>query len=169
MINYKKHITAGKQAGFTLVEAMIASILIGIVIMSLMMSNTVLTTANGAGVDLSTAEFLIEEIKGLTEPLAVVDPQTTTATFGAESGENLADYDDLDDFANAVFSPPIDIARQTLGNFSAFSQQVTVENVSNTNLQTTVGNHSSDFVRVTTRIFLNGIEISSANWIRARI
>ena len=166
---FKQYIKAGTRTGFTLIEAMMASILIGIVIVALMMSNAALTTANGAGMDLSTAEFLIEEIKGLIEPLAVVDPETATATFGAEAGETLANYDDLDDFASAVFSPPIDIARQSLTNFLEFSQQVTVENVSNTNLQTIVDNHSSDFVRITTRILINGNEISSASWIRARI
>ncbi len=155
-------------AGFTLIEAMIASILIGIAIVALMTGSGAFTMANGAGIDLSTAEFLLEEIKGLTAPLPVVDPETETAVFGAESGEVLADYDDLDDFDGATFSPPIDVSRQPLDNFSAFSQQVTVENVNASDFTAVVGDHGSDFVRVTTTILLNGGEISSTSCIRAR-
>ena len=156
-------------AGFTLIEAMIASILIGIAIAALMTGSGAFTMANGAGIDLSTAEFLIEEIKGLIAPLAVVDPETETAVFGAESGEVLADYDDLDDFDGATFSPPIDVSRQPLNSFSAFSQQITVENVSASDFTAVIGNHGSDFVRVTARVLLNGGEINSTSWIRARL
>ncbi len=161
--------TVRTEAGFTLLEALIASILIGIAISALVMSNQAFTRANGAAINLSTAEFLIEEIRELMAPLPVVDPETQTDTFGAESGETLADFDDLDDFDGGVFSPPIDVSRQSLADFSAFSQQVTVENVSNSNFTTTVGDHVSDFVRVTVRILLNNNEINTANWIRARI
>jgi len=157
-----------KAAGFTLIEVLIASILIGIAIAALMTSNRAFTMANGAGIELSTAEFLVEEIKELTAPLPVVDPEPETAVFGAESGETLADYDDLSDFDGAAFSPPIDVSRQPLNNFSAFSQQVIVENVSASDFTAVVGDHGSDFVRVTSRVLLNGGEISSTSWIRSR-
>jgi hypothetical protein len=100
--------------------------------------------------------------------LPVVDPETELATFGPESGETLADYDDLDDFNSATFTPPIDAERTTLNDFSSYSQQITVQNVNASNFEQVVANHSSNFVRVTVQVYLNSRQISSASWLRAR-
>ena len=89
--------------GFTLIEVLIAILLVGLAIVSLVSANGSFTQANGAGVELSTAEFLIEQIRELSAVLDVIDPDTGIATFGPEASETLADYDDLDDFHGAVF------------------------------------------------------------------
>jgi prepilin-type N-terminal cleavage/methylation domain-containing protein len=156
------------ESGFSLIEVLIAILLIGIAVASLVAANGAFTKANGAGTDLSTAEFLIEQIRELTTLLPVIDPQTEDTTFGPETGETLAGYDDLDDFDGATFSPPIDVNRNILSNFTAFHQVVTVENVSASNFEQIVGDHSSYFVRVTVSVFLNSKEISSTSWLRAR-
>jgi prepilin-type N-terminal cleavage/methylation domain-containing protein len=155
------------KKGFSLIEVLIAILLVGLAIVSLVVANSAFTEANGAGADLSTAEFLIEQIRELTTLLAVVDPQTTTTTFGPEEA-SFAGYDDLDDFDGANFCPPISADRAVLNAFPAFSQRITVENVSASNFEQVVSDHSSAFVRVTIKIFLNSKEISSASWIRAR-
>jgi prepilin-type N-terminal cleavage/methylation domain-containing protein len=154
--------------GFTLIEVMIAVILVGLAIASLVGANISFTQANGAGTDLSTAEFLLEQVKELTTMLSVVDPQTGTATFGPETGETLTGYDDLDDFDNQSFSPPIDAGRNTLNNFASFSQQVIVQNVNPSNFEQVVSPHNTNFVRVTVKVFKNSNEICSASWLRAR-
>jgi len=153
--------------GFSLIEVLIAVVLVGLAITALLVANSSFTIANGAGTDLSTAEFLIEQIRELTAMLPVIDPQSSTTTFGPEE-TNLADYDDLDDFDDANLSPPINTNRELLNDFAAFSQQVTVENVNPTDFEQVVSDHSSHFVRVTAKVFLNTKEISSARWIRAR-
>lgn len=138
-----------KKNGFTLIEVLMAIILVGIAIASLLAANSSFTKTTGAGTELSTAEFLIEQIRELT---------------------TLANYDDLDDFDGAVFSPPINANREPLNDFAAYRQQITVEKVSNTNFQQVVSHddNESRFVRVTVRAILNGREISSTSWIRAR-
>jgi prepilin-type N-terminal cleavage/methylation domain-containing protein len=153
--------------GFTFIEVLMAIVMVGIAIAFLVAANSSFTKATGAGTDLSTAEFLIEQIKELTTLLAVVDPQTEIAVFGPEEAA-LADYDDLDDFDAASFSPPISSNRVVLSNFAGFSQQITVENVSPSNFEQVVSDHSSSFVRVTVSVLLNSREISSTSWIRAR-
>ena len=157
----------GLLTGFTLVEVLIAMVLVGLAIVSLVAANISFTKANGAATYLSTAEFLSEQIRELTTLLPVIDPQTGTSTFGPEESA-LIDYDDLDDFDGANFSPPISADRKVLDNFAAFSQQVTVENISATNFEQVVSDHSSSFVRVTVRVFLNSKQVSSTGWIRAR-
>jgi type II secretory pathway pseudopilin PulG len=156
-----------KSNGFSLIEAMFAVLLVGLAIAALVGANAAFTRANGAGADISTAEFLLEQIKELTATVAVVDPETETATFGAEE-ESVGLYDDLDDFDGASFSPPIGVDRTSLTDFGAFTQQVTVQNVSASDFESVVADHSSDFVRVSVKVLLNSKEISSASWIRAR-
>jgi len=158
----------GYNHGFSLIEVLIAIMLVGLAVASLMAANGAFTQANGAGTDLSTAEFLIEQIRELTALLPVIDPESETSTFGPEGGETLGTYDDLDDFDNASFSPPINSERAALPEVGAFTQQVTVENVSASNFQQVAGDHTSNFVRVTVKVFLNSREISSARWLRAR-
>ena len=71
--------------GFSLIEVLIAVLIVGLAIVSLVAANGAFTMANGAGADLSTAEFLFEQIRELTAPLPVIDPQTGTSTFGSET------------------------------------------------------------------------------------
>jgi len=156
-----------KRAGFTLIEVLMVIILIGLGVVSLVAASSSFTKANGAGSQITTAEFLVEQIKELTIMLPVIDPQTETAVHGPEEA-SLADYDDLDDLDGAVFSPPISAGRENLSDLAGFSQRVTVENVSASNFEQVVGDHSSFFVRVTVTVFLNSREICSTSWIRAR-
>jgi len=97
--------------------------------------------------------------------------KTGTATFGAEEA-SLADYDDIDDFNGSgdgiTFNPPINSARSTLTGFDSYSQQVTVKNANPANLQQDIGDHGSDFVRITVTIIYGSTEICSDSWIRAR-
>jgi len=159
------------KSGFTLIEVLIAILLIGMAVVSLVAANGAFTKANGAGTDLSTAEFLIEQIRELTMLLPVVDPETPESgvdVFGPEPDETLVTYDDLNDFDGLTFSPPIDVDRNVLGNFTAFHQVVTVENVNASNFEQIVADHASSFVRVSVSVFLNSKEISSTSWLRAR-
>ncbi len=122
------------KSGFTLVEVLIATILVGLAIASLVGANISLTRANGVGADLSTAEFLIEQFRELSTLLSVIDPNTGTGYFGSEEAV-LADYDDLDDFDGKSFSPPISANRKVLDDSAAFTQQITVENVNRANFE----------------------------------
>ena len=147
---------------------MIATVLVGIAVASLIVATGAFTQVNAAGIDLSTAEFLIEEIRELTASMDVIDPETLTETFGVESGETLETYDDIDDFNARTFSPPIDINRTQLSNFATFSQVITVQNVSTSDLTLAVANHASPFVKVTVQVLMNNKLVTKASWIRAR-
>lgn len=156
------------NSGFSLVESLIAMVLVACAVASLLAANGAFTKANAVGTELSTGEFLVEQIRELSALLPVVDPETETATFGPELGEMLATYDDLDDFNGASFSPPIGADRNTLTELPAFSQQVTIQNVNPSDFEQVVADHSTAFVRVTVRVYLNSREISSASWLRTR-
>ena len=153
--------------GFTLVEVLIAVVLIGIAITGLLGANGAFTRVNGAGVDMTTTEFLIEQIRELMAVLPVADPETDIATFGPEEG-SLAAYDDLDDFDGQTFHPPIDAGRNVLNDLAAFSQVVIVQNVNRGNFELVAADHSTTFEKVTVQILRNGQTLNSASWIRTR-
>ena len=75
--------TAKHKNGFTLVEVLMAMMILGIAILSLVGANISLTKANSAGINASIGEFLVEQIRELTMQLSVIDPETGTTTFGA--------------------------------------------------------------------------------------
>jgi prepilin-type N-terminal cleavage/methylation domain-containing protein len=159
---------AGNSKGFSLAEVLIAIVLVGLSITALVMATNSFTMANGAGADLSTAEFLIEQIRELTMLLPVSDPDSALwDRFGPEES-TLGGYDDVDDFNDVTFSPPINAAKVTLNDLAAFSQRVTVESVNRSNFDIPADYHDSDFVRVTVEVLQNGAVIASTSWIRAR-
>ncbi|MCI0498320.1 MAG: type II secretion system GspH family protein [Planctomycetales bacterium] len=143
------------KSGFTLLETLFAAMLIGLVIAALVASSGAFTMANGYGVDLSTAEFLGEQIRELTARPEVIfdnDPDT---------------QDTLLLLNNVTYSPPRDTGGAVLTGFSAFAQKVAVNYVQPGNLAQVSGSRT-DFVRVTVTITKNNMPVSSTSWIRAR-
>ena len=161
------------RKGFSFVEILISIMLVGLAITALVGANNSFTMANGTGADLSTAEFLIEQIRELTTLLPVVDPAVTTwTTLGPEPGETIVasynDVDDFDGFDSTSLGAPIDTNRNTLPALASFSQSVTVEKVSQSDFNVTVADsNASPFAKITVSISRNNQTISSASWIRA--
>ena len=159
-----------KNNGFSLVEVLVATALVGVAIVALVAANSVFTQNNSAALDLSTAEYLIEQIRELTMQnlspgtgmLPVVDPDG-----GTTKEASLALYDDIEDFDNETFSPPINADRQPLSIFAAFTQKVTVQWINPSDF-TQVATVTSPFVRVTVDIYHHGYKLSSESWIRAK-
>ena len=136
-----------KKQGFTLVEVLIAMVLVGLAIAALMAANRALTQANGAGTELSTAELLAEQIRELTM---------------------MTDYPQLlGTFDGVTYSPPKGADATTLAGFDNYSQVITVENVSDTDFETVVADGSSNFQKITVKVLLNSQQVCSASWVRA--
>ncbi|MCU0915414.1 MAG: type II secretion system GspH family protein [Planctomycetes bacterium] len=159
--------------GFTLIEVLIATAFVGLSIAALVAANGSFSMANATGADLSTAEFLVEQIRELTALLPLVEPGLTTWTsLGPGPGETLATYDDVDDFDgfdSASRGGPISAQRTTLTQLKAFRQRVTVQKLNPTNFnQVWSDSSASNFARVTVTVLENGRQISTASWIRAR-
>jgi prepilin-type N-terminal cleavage/methylation domain-containing protein len=162
--------------GFTLIEVLIATVLIGLSIAALVGANGSFSMANVSGADLSTAEFLVEQIRELTTMLPLVDPTVPSGPWtlsGPQGGETVASYNDVSDFKSfdsATLGAPIDAQRNPLTALAAFQQKVTVQKVSKSNFDQTLADTdlTSNFARVTVTILQNGRQIISASWIRAR-
>lgn len=132
--------------GFTLIEVLLAVILVGIGIAGIVSANGYLTKVNGAGVELSTAEFLVEQIR----------ERTAEMNFSSITSLN-----------NKTYSPPEDSAGTVLTDFSDYTQQIKAVHVTSADLTVVDGGGSSDYVRVTVEILRNARVVTSGSWIRA--
>src|SRR5262245_53309678 len=97
---------------FTLIEVSLAMVIVGVGILAMMQLLAVCTTQNRAGAEITTATLLAENIRETMAGLPLTDPIFGHGTFGAESGQSLAGFDDVDDFDGQTFNPPIDAFRQ---------------------------------------------------------
>jgi type II secretory pathway pseudopilin PulG len=114
------------ERGFTLIEAALATIIIGLGAVSMMQLFSVCTRDNAAGAHMTTALLLATNAQEMMASLAFKDPEYGNTYFGPEPGETLASYDDLDDFDLQTFHPPLDASRQPITQLAQYSQLITV-------------------------------------------
>lgn len=132
----------GGRRGFTLIEAALATVIIGVGVLAAMRLFAAVTMQNDHGQHMSTAMMLATNVQEAMAGLAFTDPVAGKNSFGPEAGENIASYNDVDDFNGRSFSPPIDATRTGLADLSQYTQQITVTRVSPTSFSTTATSYS---------------------------
>lgn len=108
---------ARARGGFTLIEAALATVIIGVGVVAMVEAQQSFIRSNLWSSNAATGTFLANEIRELTRNLPRHDPVTglylegsetgsgTLVGWGPESGEVLVtDFDDLDDFDGISFS-----------------------------------------------------------------
>ena len=124
-VSFVSHVRFSRRA-FTLLESALATIIIGVGVLAVMGLFEACTRQNRAGAAATTAMLLAGHIQEMMEGLPFCDPQTGRATFGPEKGETLAFFNDIDDFDNQTFNPPIDSTRTSVPALSQYTQVVTI-------------------------------------------
>ena len=119
---------ARRRHGFTLVEAAMVTVVIGVGVVAILQLMATGTIANATGSGMTTGLNLANNLRELMQSVRFAD-STAPTHWGAESGETTATYDDLDDFDGQTISPPIDARRQSISAFANWSQTVTVQSV----------------------------------------
>lgn len=175
---HRPHYRAGR--GFTLIEAALATLIIGVGVVAVMELFFACTRQNRYGTQQTTAMFLANNIRETMAALSFNDPITASTAFGAESGEMLATYDDVDDFDAGRFGPPIDATRATIPELAAYTQEVSVVPVYPTKLSANPNDSPTDIprttytgaVRVQVKVLYRAIpsdppqEVYRASWVR---
>jgi prepilin-type N-terminal cleavage/methylation domain-containing protein len=128
-----------KNCGFTLIEALIAMVILGLAITALLVANQSFTSTNAGGIELSTAEFLIEQVRERSV-------NTGFASLSSLAGTNL---------------PPKDSQGIDLTDYPGYSETITVQSASGFGPNT-------DFCKINVEIYLHNELISSASWLRAK-
>lgn len=162
------------RAGFTLIEAMIATVVIGLGVLALIHSLGAGTRVNSVSRDMTQAVFLAQEIRELTLQLPFSDPDE--ADMGNPPGPDGADpatfVDDLDDLMNTTYNPPVMASgsgtMQTISGMTGWSQVVDLEWKDPDRLTLTVPDGSSDVINVTATIQKDGRDVLSTSWLVVR-
>ena len=116
----------GAPRGFTLAEAALTTVIVGLGILSMIELFATCTIQNAAGARMTTAMLLTSHIQEAMAGLPFNDPLTSSSHFGPEPGETLATFNDVDDFDGSRFNPPIDATRQRLPLQQQYTQVVSV-------------------------------------------
>lgn len=146
-----------RRRGFTLLEVMIATVIIAIGVAGMMIATQGNTRVNAAGNDLTQATYLLEEIREWSMKLPFADPNNHAP--GADNPPN-----DVGDFLNVTFTPPRDACGQQIAGMPGWSQAVTAQWKNPASLQTNVATGSSDVVRVTVKVTHNGRAQLTSAW-----
>lgn len=181
--------TRRAAAGFTLIEAALTMVIVGVGILAMVSAQQAYHMKNDWAQRTGTAQMLANEVRELTLTLPHHDPITGSATLGPESNETagVLVWDDLDDFAGTVtsgygsgttFNPPINGLRLPIADLGQWSQAITIENVFPDNLSAAAGDvqplGTTDMMRVTVTILYQqdadatAETITSMTWVVAR-
>lgn len=117
------------RRGFTLMEAALATVIVGVGVVAAAQLFGLCSQQNMHSARATVAMMLANNIQETMSGLSFVDPQTGSMVYGSEPGETLATWDDLDDFDNRTFNPPIDARRQPISDMDQYTQVVTVRPV----------------------------------------
>lgn len=113
--------------GFSLVELMVATVLVGIGISASLFALTTSHKTIHEGMGVVTSGTLADYVKQYSDTLAFEDPVEEGRLFGPEEGENgIADFDDIDDLDGLELSPPIGADGSPLDSFSGWSMNISV-------------------------------------------
>jgi len=114
------------RGGFTLIETTLTTIIVGLVITALVKLVLTNTQQNRYTQRLTTGCLLAENVREMLAGVPFNDPASGTTTFGPESGETLATFDDVDDFDGFDSTVRADIsAGQPVGPVDAARRVIT--------------------------------------------
>jgi|SRR5579859_1711260 len=169
-VNAKKPITRPRAArrlprGFTLVEAALTMVIIGTGVMAMLQLLTAGTMSNSSAAELTTAVQLANNVHEIALSLPFTCAANPTSTTFKDSG-GPANYTYVWDINGDTYKPPLDIRRNQIANYTAWTQQVTVQSVDPTNLDAVRPNSVSlPTARVTVVILHNAKKVYKATWL----
>src|SRR5947207_832638 len=131
--------SAGAPRGFTLTEAMLAVVIVGVGTLGMMTLLASGSMANADAAELTTGLTLANNIHELMQTSSTFGfaESATATTWGMES-ETGATADDIDDFDGYTFSPAVDSRRQAISYLSGWTQSIAVESVNPANLSSII-------------------------------
>jgi Tfp pilus assembly protein PilV len=127
--------SAVNRRGMTLIESALATIIIGVGVLSIVYAQQVFHNQNHWATHAATGARLANEMREMMLNLPRHDPVNGNAYWGPEPNETtVQDYNDLDDFDGAIFSAingsgPINARREVIPNMPGWTQIIQVDMV----------------------------------------
>jgi len=161
---------SGHGMGFTLIEVMVAIMLIGTGIVALLGASMAGTRSTDAGKKMSQAVFLAREIREWTLRLPFSDPDESDAGKppGHDGSSPLTFVDDLDDLMDVTYSPPRDGQFGAIADMTDWSETITLTWRDRNDLDTIVPDGASDVIHVHVSVAHAGKQVLETSWIVVR-
>ena len=172
---------ARRAPGFTLIETGMALVIVGFAVVASFRLFASCAHENRVSTQMTVAMLLAQNVREAITGSAFNDPQSGTAVFGPEAGENgLVYFDDIDDFDGQSLNPPIDSLRAPITSMGQYTQVVTVvpvfpnklnSNLNDANLEINKTTYTGA-ARVRVRVLYQpvatqpAIEVYRAAWVR---
>jgi MSHA pilin protein MshD len=157
------------QRGFSLVEVVIATLVVGLVMVAALNSVGAYIRGQQHVANRGRAVMLANDL--MTEILTrSYEEPDDSPVFGPEPGEGAvsrADYDDVDDYHGLNNSPPLDRNGAPLAGGDPWQRAVTVEYVDPDSPGTTVGSDQG-VKRITVTVYRDDTELARLVTLRAR-
>lgn len=169
-MSYRNSIPRPRRApkrprGFTLVEAALTMVIIGTGVVATLQLLAAGTMSNAAGTELTTAVNLANNVHEIALALPFTCPTNPTSTTFKDSG-GPANYTYVWDMNGDTYSPPLDIRRNTIGNYSSWSQVVTIQSVDPKNLDALRPNSVTlPTARLTVQVLHGTKKVYKATWL----
>jgi len=157
--------------GFTLLEVLLATIILGIGIAAALNSIVTGTTMNIESERMTNASFLAQEVREWTQNLPFSDMDTSDMLNppGPDSEGAYGPYvDDVDDLLNAEFSPPLDSMGNLIAGLDNWKQQILLTWRSEADPSVIVGDGTSNLIYVEVRIWCDEELILTTGWLCSR-
>lgn len=165
-----------RNSGFTLIEAAVATVVIGLGVVALMHCLGAGTRVNAEGREITQAVFLAQEIREWTLRLPFSDPDPGDAHRppgpDAPNSPSVV-VDDLDDLMNYTFCPPRNGMGGPITTMADWSQQVLFEWRDPDNLSLTVPpptdcSLGTGVINITVVIRRGDREVLRTSWLAVR-
>ncbi len=154
--------------GLSLVECVIATLLVSTVLVAAMQVAAVSATYQARSAQRATAQFLARALTSDISQLAYQDPVNTPVAFGRELGETAAskvNYNDVDDFNGWSESPPQDRSGVVMAGMTNYTRSVAVAWVNPANFSQVMGAESG-VKRITITVSLGKAVIYTKVFVR---
>ncbi len=183
----RRAIARVRRHGFTLIESALATIIIGVGVLSIVQAQQAFHQKNAWSTHVSTATWLGNEIREMTLNLPRHDPVTGDAFWGPEPDTELTifDYDDLDDFdgvaGNGLLFSAIPVAgvvngprnsrREIIQNMDGWEQTIFVDMVDPFDISSPPVDPTFYLMRMTVIVTYQGFsdvsprEVTTVSWI----
>jgi hypothetical protein len=155
---------AGRRNGFTIMEALGVTMIVGVGAVALIELLATGTMSNADAAERTTAINLAGNIREIAVGLKFADPQSPDTWNTAEPVVEL--YDDIKDLDGKLFRPALDGRRQPIQQYPGWGQAITVETVAENNFASVIARDpKAPTARVTVSILRNGREVYRKSWL----
>jgi hypothetical protein len=152
------------RRGFTLIETAWVTVLVGVGCIATMTLLAAGTQSNAAGMQITTAVNLANNIHEISYGLAFADPQNPNQWSSRES--TVTAYDNITDLDGQTFSPPLDVRRQPIAGYANWAQRIKVQSVDPNMLYSVRPNTMTlSTARITVEILHNGNVVHTVSWL----